>query len=64
MDMDRPHLAPCIDPLSNLLFSAQAADVVMTMADGQILYENGDFLTLDRDRILFEARQAARRLLG
>ena len=64
VDMDRPHLAPCIDPLSNLLFSAQAADVVMTMADGQILYENGDFLTLDRDRILFEARQAARRLLG
>ena len=64
VDMDRPHLTPCIDPLSNLLFSAQAADVVMTMADGQILYENGDFLTLDRDRILFEARQAARRLLG
>ena len=64
VDMDRPHLTPCIDPLSNLIFSAQAADVVMTMADGQILYENGDFLTLDRDRILFEARQAARRLLG
>ena len=64
VDMDRPHLVPCIDPLSNLLYSAQAADVVMTMADGQILYENGDFLTLDRDRILREARQAARRLLG
>ena len=64
VDMDRPHLVPCSDPLSNLLYSAQAADVVMTMADGQILYENGDFLTLDRDRILREARQAARRLLG
>jgi hypothetical protein len=36
----------------------------MTMADGQILYENGAFLTLDRDRILFEARRAAARLLG
>ena len=64
VDMDRPHLVPCIDPLSNLLYSAQAADVTMTMADGKILYENGDFLTLDRERILFEARQAARRLLG
>ena len=64
VDMDRPHLTPCIDPLSNLLYAAQAADVVMTMVDGQILYENGDFLTLDRDRILFEARRAARRLLG
>lgn len=64
VDMDRPHLTPCIDPLSNLLYSAQAADVCMTMVDGRILYENGAYLTLDRDRILFEARQAARRLLG
>ena len=64
VDMDRPHLAPCIDPLSNLLYAAQAADVTMTMVDGRILYENGAFLTLDRDRILFEARQAAKRLLG
>ncbi len=63
MDMDRPHLTPCIDPLSNLLYAAQAADVCMTMVDGRILYENGAFLTLDRDRILFEARRAAARLL-
>ena len=64
VDMDRPHLTPCIDPLSNLLYAAQAADVCMTMVDGRILYENGAFLTLDRDRILFEARRAAARLLG
>ena len=64
VDMDRPHLTPGIDPMSDLLYSAQGSDVVMTMADGRILYENGAFLTLDRDRILFEARQAARRLLG
>ncbi len=64
VDMDRPHLTPNIDPLSNLVYAAQAADVVMTMADGRILYENGEYLTLDEERILFEARQAARRLLG
>ena len=64
VDMDRPHLVPCIDPLSDLIYSAQASDVAMTMVDGRILYENGEFLTLDRDRILFEARRAAERLLG
>ncbi len=64
VDMDRPHLTPCIDPLSNLLYSAQAADVTLTMADGRILYENGEFLTLDRDRILHEARRVVRRILG
>ena len=64
LDTDRPHLVPAIDPISNLVYSAQGADVVMTMVDGRVLYENGAYLTLDRDRILFEARQAARRLLS
>ena len=64
VDMDRPHLTPCLDPLSNLLYAAQAADVYMTMADGRILYENGTFLTLDKERILHEARRVAAKLLG
>ena len=64
VDMDRPHLVPCVDPLSNLLYAAQGSDVCLTMADGQILYEDGAFLTLDKERILSEARRAAARLLG
>ena len=64
VDMDRPHLTPCIDTLSNLLYSAQAADVCLTMVDGRVLYEDGTFYTLDRERILFEARRAAARLMG
>ena len=64
VDMDRPHLVPNTDPLSNLLYSAQGGDVCLTMVDGRVLYENGEFATLDKDRILFEARKAAKRLLG
>ena len=64
VDMDRPHLVPNTDPLSNLLYSAQGGDVCLTMVDGRVLYENGEFTTLDKDRILFEARKAAKRLLG
>ena len=64
VDMDRPHLVPCVDPLSNLLYAAQGSDVCLTMADGHILYEDGAFLTLDKERILSEARRAAARLLG
>jgi len=62
--MDRPHLTPAIDPVSHLVYAAQGADVSMTMVDGAILYENGEYLTMDRDRILFDARRAARRLWG
>ena len=64
VDMDRAHLTPCIDPVSNLVYSAQGADVCLTMADGRILYENGTFFTLDKERILREAKQAAERLLN
>ena len=64
VDTDRPHLIPNTDPLSNLIYSAQAGDVCLTMVDGRVLYENGEYTTLGKDRILFEARQAAERLLG
>ena len=62
IDMDRPHLFPNVDPLALLTYSAQASDVVMTMVDGRILYENGEFLTLDKEKILAEAKAAVARL--
>lgn len=62
IDLNRPHLYPNIDPLALVTYSAQGADVVMTMVDGRILYENGEFLTLDAERILHEARACVKRL--
>ena len=47
-----------------LVYAAQASDVVMTMVDGRILYENGEYLTLDRERVLYDARKAVERLYG
>ena len=51
VDMDRPHLYPAFEPMPMLVYAAQASDVAMTMVDGRILYENGEYLTMDRDRI-------------
>ena len=39
-------------------------DVVMTMVDGRILYENGEYLTLDKEKIIYEANAAAARLMA
>ena len=64
LDMTKPHLYPNLDPMALAVYSAQGADVAMTMVDGRILYENGEFLTLDADRILHEARAAVKRLYG
>lgn len=55
-DLNRPHLCPNVDPLALMTYSAQGSDVVMTMVDGRILYETAEFLTLDADGILHDAR--------
>ena len=62
LDMEKPHLVPDLDTAALLTYSAQGSDVVLTMVDGEILYENGEFLTLDKERILFEAREAVKKL--
>ncbi len=62
LDRERPHLVPDLDTAALLTYSAQGSDVVLTMVDGQILYENGEFLTLDKERILFEAKEAVKKL--
>ncbi len=47
VDFSAPHLMPCHNVLSALAFSAKGGDVAMTMVRGKILYQNGQFPTLD-----------------
>lgn len=47
VDFSAPHLMPCHNVLSALVYSAQGGDVAMTMVRGKILYRNGQFPTID-----------------
>ena len=62
LDLTKPHMVPNLDPLALAVYSAQGSDVAMTMVDGNILYENGEFLTLDAEKILYDAKAAVKRL--
>ena len=62
INLDQPHLYPNLDPEALLCFSAQGSDVALTMVDGKILYENGEFKTLDQEKILADAKQAVAQL--
>lgn len=62
IDMNKPHLYPCLDAAGLVTYAAQGSDVCMTMVDGKILYENGEYLTLDREKIMAEAKNAVARL--
>jgi 5-methylthioadenosine/S-adenosylhomocysteine deaminase len=56
VDFDRPHLFPCHNVVSNLVYSARGSDVVLTMVRGKILYRNGEFTTIDMDKVYSELR--------
>ncbi|MCR5760702.1 MAG: amidohydrolase [Sphaerochaetaceae bacterium] len=62
VSLEAPHMHPVLDIPALLTYSAQASDVCMTMVDGKILYENGEFYTLDREKVIFEAEKSVDKL--
>ena len=54
VDFSAPHLMPCHNVLSSLVFSAKGGDVAMTMVRGKILYQNGQFPTIDLKSVVEE----------
>lgn len=64
IDTSSPHCHPILNPLALLTYSIGESDVCMTMVDGKILYENGEFLTLDKDRIYSDVDKSIRYLFG
>ena len=58
MDFDNPHQTVCYDPILNLAYSTNGRDVEMTICRGKVLYEKGEFKTIDIERTLHDARKA------
>ncbi|MPM05221.1 5-methylthioadenosine/S-adenosylhomocysteine deaminase [bioreactor metagenome] len=59
VDFSRPNLTPCHSYADNLVYSAHGADVVMNMAGGRVIYKNGEYLTIDMERIRWEVANYA-----
>jgi cytosine/adenosine deaminase-related metal-dependent hydrolase len=57
IDLSAVHNSPHYDPVTTLLFSCSARDVVFTMVAGQVLYENGQVKLLN-ERETIKAAQA------
>lgn len=61
---DGPNFHPCNDPVSTLCFSAQGGDVSRVFVNGIELYSNGEFLTIDQEKVYYHAAKACNRLYG
>lgn len=64
LDTSGAHWTPTYDPAAQLVYGAQGSDVYLTMVDGNILYEDGKFNTLDAEKTKREALTASQGLLS
>ena len=66
VDLHAPHLIPHLPSLipDLIVHSMQASDVTMTVVDGNILYDRGQFMTLNQGRAEFDFQCAVRRLFA
>lgn len=62
IDMHRPNMQPINNITKNIVYSGSKENVKMTMINGKILYENGEFNDTDIERIYSEAQAVIDRI--
>ena len=65
VDVDTPRCAPfgMHDPYATLVHAANSSDVTLTMVAGKVLYDWGDWRTMDPLHVVAEAQAEGRALL-
>ena len=63
LDADAPNLIPCHDAANNIAYAAHGANVKLNMCRGKVIYENGEFLTIDAEKVRREVTGYALPLL-
>lgn len=64
VDMTRRHLSPVIDLPNLVVNSMHASDVVMTIVEGEVLYNRGEYSTIDVSSARAAFESSTRRLLN
>jgi 5-methylthioadenosine/S-adenosylhomocysteine deaminase len=62
--LDRPHLVPCPDPYSTLVYAARGTDVRHTVVDGHVLVRESRPVRLDPAEVAATARAEAAALVA
>ena len=62
IDLHKPSMQPMNNILKNIVYSGSKDIVKMTMVNGRILYENGEFKGVDAEKIYYNVQKATDRL--
>ncbi len=64
IDMKNPAMCPQNNIVDNLVYSGDKSIVKMTMINGRILYENGNYILSDKEEIISKAEEHLKRLMN
>ena len=56
LDLDAVNNIPSYGYYTTVAYSAKSSNVLMTMVDGKVLYKNGEYKTIDIEKLKFEAK--------
>ncbi|MBP1543905.1 MAG: amidohydrolase family protein, partial [Oscillospiraceae bacterium] len=64
IDLMQPNMQPLHNIPKNLIYSGSKQNVYMTVVNGNVLYENGRFLTVDAAEVYARAEKLVREICG
>ncbi|MGN1136182.1 MAG: amidohydrolase family protein [Oscillospiraceae bacterium] len=63
VDLNAPNMRPLHNIPKNLVYSGSKQNILITMCAGKILYENGEFTTIDLEKTYADADIALKRMI-
>lgn len=58
IDLKMPNMQPVNNILKNIVYSGSKENIKLTMINGKILYDNGEFINIDTEKIYYNAQKA------
>ena len=63
LDITKPNMNPSHDLVNNIVYSACGGDIVLTVVDGKVIYDNGEYKTIDIEKTVSETEMATNSIL-
>ncbi|GAB2542065.1 amidohydrolase [Gracilibacillus alcaliphilus] len=64
IDFDQPHLSPKNNIISHIIYSVKSTDITHTIVDGQVLLNNRQLMTIDKEKVIWHINEIKERLLS
>lgn len=63
IDTSLPNMHPVHNIINNIVYSYSGSDIIMTVVDGKVVYEDGTFPTIDVEKTVYNVEKSAAEIL-